>query len=53
MKCCIWSKAFYGAGTQPLHKIDPKCLYSLKCGTGEGWVRSVGTIGWNMKCCIE
>jgi hypothetical protein len=45
MKCYIRSIALYGAGTQTFHKIDPKCLYSLKCGTGEGWVRSVGTIG--------
>lgn len=45
MKFYILSIALYGGGTQTLHKVDPKCLYRLNCGTGEGWVRSVGKIG--------
>jgi hypothetical protein len=49
MKCYIWSIALYGAGTETLQEIDPKCLYSSKCGIGEGWIRYVGTIGCNMK----
>jgi len=44
VKCYIWSIALYGAETWKLRAVDQKRLEVLKCGTGEGWRRSVGPI---------
>jgi hypothetical protein len=35
---------------ETIRKVDPKVS---KCGTGEGWRRSVGPIVWEMKCYTE
>jgi hypothetical protein len=40
VKCYIWSIALYGAETWT-SEIPGKVL---KCGAGEGWRRSVGSI---------
>jgi len=39
----------YGAETCILRKIDLIYLESVKCGAGEGWKRSLGTIVSEMK----
>jgi hypothetical protein len=44
VKCFTWSTALYGAETWTLRAVDQKQLENLKCGPGEGWRRSVGTI---------
>jgi hypothetical protein len=44
VKCYIWSMALCGAETWTLRAADQKYLESLKCGAGEGWRRSVGSI---------
>jgi hypothetical protein len=38
VKCYIWSIALCGAETWTIRAVV------LKCGTGEGWIRSVGQI---------
>ena len=44
VKCYIWSIALYGAEAWTLRAVDQKHLESFKCGVGEGWRRSVGSI---------
>ena len=44
IKCYIWSMALYGAETWTLRAADQKYLEGLKCGAGQGWIRSVGPI---------
>jgi hypothetical protein len=44
VKCYIWSMDLYGAETWTLRAADQKYLESFKCGAGEGWKRSVGSI---------
>jgi hypothetical protein len=46
VKCHSRNMALYGAETRTLRKVHQKCLdiTILKCGTGEGWRRSVGPI---------
>ena len=44
VKCYILGIAMYGDETWTVRKVDQKYLESLKCGAGEGWIRSVGPI---------
>ena len=44
VKCYIRNTTLYGAETWTLGAADQKNLESLKCGTGEGWRRLVGSI---------
>jgi hypothetical protein len=36
VKCYSWSRAFYGAESWPLRKVDQKYMGSFKCGAGDG-----------------
>jgi len=49
VKCYIWSIALYGAETWTLRQYIRKIWKVLRCGAGEGWKRSVGTIMSEMK----
>jgi hypothetical protein len=44
LKCYILSIVVRGAKTWTLRKVYKKYLESFKCGAGEGWRRSVGSI---------
>ena len=44
VKCYIWSMAMYGDETWTVRAVDQQYLESLKCGAGEGWMRSAGPI---------
>jgi hypothetical protein len=44
VKYYIRSMALYGAETGTLREVVQKTWKFLKCGTGEGWRRSVGPI---------
>ena len=51
IKCYIWSMAFYGAETGRFGQQMRNTWKVLKCGAGEGWIRSVGPIMWEKKKC--
>ena len=44
VKCYIWSMALYGAETWTLRQQIRNTWEVLKCGAGERWRRSVGSI---------
>jgi hypothetical protein len=45
VKCYVWSIVLYGAETWTLRAVDQRKTWEvLKCGSGEGWKRSVGLI---------
>ena len=44
VKCYIWNLALYGSETWTLRQQIRNTWKVLKCGTGEGWRRSVGSI---------
>ena len=45
VKYYIWSMAFYGAETGTVRAAEIRNSWKvLKCGAGEGWRRSVGSI---------
>ena len=44
VKCHIWSMALYGAETWTLRAVDQNTWKVMKCGAGEGWIRSGGPI---------
>ena len=44
VKYYIWNIALYGAETWTIRAVDQKHLKVLKCGAGEGWKRSLGTM---------
>jgi hypothetical protein len=44
VKCYIWSTALFGAENWTIRKVDQRHLQILKCGTEEGWKKSVGPI---------
>ena len=44
IKCYIWSMALYGVENWKLRQQIRNTWKVLKCGAGEGWIRSVGPI---------
>jgi hypothetical protein len=44
VKYYIWNIALYGAETWTLRAVIRSTWKVLKCGTGEGWRRSIGQI---------
>jgi hypothetical protein len=43
-KVLHWNVALYGAETWTLRNVDQQYQEVLKCGAGEGWRRSAGSI---------
>ena len=44
LKCYIWSMNLYGAEIERFGQQIRNTWKVLKCGAGEGWIRSVGPI---------